>query len=489
TGVVVLAGLTSLGMLLSARGMRDLMEQMASENLPSVRAAEELEIALLEQRGFVSYFILDDGDPAWLDELARREPAFQAWLVRAGETAHTEEERRIIEEIAAIYRDFDRKREEVIALYWSGERERARAVMLGDMASLYEQAYDRCEAFIAANERYVEARIRDGRRRVRQDMALAGGFTVLTTMSAVALLWLFFHGILRPLRRMAEAARVFSDPAQGVVDSPDDELHAVGFYLRELMSDVAEARTDLERSRGQLLSAEKLVSVGKLAASVAHEIRNPLTSLRMRLFWLQQQVGDDPRYEDEFRVVSEELARLESVIRNFLEFSRPPELQLGVHPVSALLDKTLELVGHRLVEKDIAVVRTGEEGLPAVKADAEQLKQVFINLILNAAEAMEDGGRLHIAAAPAPDGGRHGALAVRFRDTGSGVPADVRERIFEPFFSTKEHGTGLGLCIAASIMARHGGRLELESTGAEGTTFAVWIPLARPEDHGQDPDR
>ena len=484
TGVVAVGLLSSAGMLLSVHQMRDLMEQMAARSLPSVRAAQELETSLLEQRGYVSYHILDGGNSAWLDQLAQHEPRFAFWLQRARNAAATEDEHRIIEQIAAAYERLDRTRDEVIALHSRGDRDQAREAMLRDIVGLYGEAWDLCESYIDASERHVRARIEDGRERAAQAMLLAGALVGLTSISSAALLGLFFYGILRPLRHMAENARGFSALGSDAGASPADELRAVDHYLHELMSDVTEARSSLERSRGQLMHAERLASVGKLAASVAHEIRNPLTSLRMRLYWLQQQVGDDPRYEEEFRVVAEELTRLESIIHNFLEFSRPPALKSGAHAVSLLIDKALELVAHRLVEKDIELVRAEDGGDGMVHADPEQLKQVFINLVLNATEATGEGGRLYIGSAS----GGPGEVVVRFADTGPGMDDDVRERIFEPFYSTKETGTGLGLCIAASIMGHHGGRLELESTGPSGTTFAVWIPAARGECHGEDPD-
>jgi len=196
------------------------------------------------------------------------------------------------------------------------------------------------------------------------------------------------------------------------------------------------------------------------------------------LFSLRRALGDSPLHEDDLRVVSEEISRLESIIRNFLEFARPPELKLGAHRIDALLDKTLELFRHRLEEKDIHLVRSDGAALPRVLVDSDQIKQVFINLMSNAVEAMPEGGWLRISAAAEADRDNRPMAVVRFQDSGSGIPADIRERIFEPFFSTKDEGVGLGLGIAAQIMAGHQGRLELELSSGEGTCFAVWIPRA-----------
>jgi signal transduction histidine kinase len=288
---------------------------------------------------------------------------------------------------------------------------------------------------------------------------------------------------------MIADARMFAeegaDPAQGV----QDELRAVGLYLQTLMSDVADTRTVLRESRSQLMQAQKLASVGKLAASVAHEIRNPLTAVKMWLFSLRKTAGADPALHRKFDLISEELSRLEGVLQNFLEFSRPPALRLQNVNVLPLLEKTLELLSHRLAERDIQVEMAMNGALPPITADPEQLKQVLINLIWNSAEAMHDGGVVRLSAEAQSDNAGRLGVTVRIRDTGCGISEEAKAKIYEPFFTTKEDGAGLGLCIAAGIMARHGGRLALESSTPQETCFALWIPVRQEEGHESDSHR
>jgi signal transduction histidine kinase len=309
-----------------------------------------------------------------------------------------------------------------------------------------------------------------------------GGCVLVTVGFGAFLLWLFFYGVVLPVRTMVADAREFT----GEISSedkrlPTDELRAVGIYLQNLMSDVADARTTLDRSRRQLREAETLASVGKLAASVAHEIRNPLTSLKMWLFSIQKDTGGDAALARKFGVVSDEIRRLESIVRNFLEFSRPPEVRLRAESVPALLYKTLELVEPRMAERRVDVLREESSDLPPVLADAEQFRQVLLNLLNNALEAAGDGCRIAVRAASETEPNGRNMVVVRVADSGPGMPEDVARRIFEPFFTTKEEGTGLGLCIAARIMARHDGRLVLESSSDRGTTFAIHIPAAKTE--------
>jgi signal transduction histidine kinase len=312
---------------------------------------------------------------------------------------------------------------------------------------------------------------------IKRISAIVGVSVTMTIALGVALLLLFFRGVLFPLRRMVEDASLFT--TESSQSSTRDELRDIDFYLRTLMLNVTETRSNLERSRHQLIDAEKLASVGKLAASVAHEIRNPLASLKMRLFSIRRSIGENNQYQEDFQVISEEITHLEKIIRNFLEFSRPSALKLSAIDPSLLLDKTLELVGFSLEEKNIKLIRQNAVGLPPVMVDSEQIKQVFINLLRNSLEAINHNGEIQISTSLAADRDDREMVVVRFKDNGQGIPEDIKDQIFEPFFTTKDEGTGLGLCIAAQILARHGGRIELESSNKLGTTFAVWIPSVK----------
>lgn len=390
-------------------------------------------------------------------ELRRWEAEFDKWLALARATAHTPEEAAVLRDLGRVYRDYDAKREEMLSLYDRGEATRATEILMHELADLHERAFSLCRDYIVANERFLDAAIDAGARRARWATWLVAAFVSVTFAIGIGLVWLFFRGVILPLRSIAAEARAAAGSATSeALGTQEDELQAVGVYLRALMSDVSSGRAAVEESRRRLMSAEKLASVGKLAASVAHELRNPLTAIKMWLFSLHKTIGPDEELDRKIRIISEELARMENVIRNFLEFSRPPTLRLQPHDTSAILDSTMELVGHHIEGKNIRVVRQEAGPLPRILADADQLKQVFINLLHNAVEAMAGGGEIHVSAAVegAAEGRR--MVVVRIRDTGPGMPEDVQQRVFEPFYTTKEEGTGLGLCIAARIMAHAG---------------------------------
>ncbi len=488
--MLALASTSSVVALLSVYQLGKFMREMLAENIASVRVAEEIEIALLEQKGYVNLYIFDRNNRNWLKELTDRKSFLTDWLVQARSTAHTPEEHEILNQMSELYQDYYSKQEEILALNQQGKFEQAKVILLSDMNTLYEDLYGLCEKFIAANERLIDTKIKNTDYQINRATLIVSISVLLTSLLGSVLLWFFFRGVLLPLRRMAADVRIM--PSQGDKSvstvSITDEVREVGFYIRSLMSDVVETHSNLEKSRAQLINAEKLASVGKLAAIVAHEIRNPLTSLKMRIFSIRKGLTKNPNFKDDLRVISEEIARLESVIRNFLEFSRPPELKLRVYKISLLIDKSLELFGHWFEQKNIEVIREDEVNLPQVMVDADQIKQVFINIFRNSVEALNENGKIYITTHFERDKKDKDMITVRFKDNGPGVPQEFRTRIFEPFFTTKNEGIGLGLCIAAQIMALHRGRIELESIEEPGTTqFVVWIPITK-ERNGQDTD-
>ncbi|MBN1909233.1 MAG: MCP four helix bundle domain-containing protein [Pirellulales bacterium] len=478
--VVLLAAVSSVVALASTWHIRRLLDKAVTENLASVRAAEELEIAVLDQRGYVAFHLLDHDNPTWLDELRKREKGFSDRLDNARRTTNSDEERDILNHLESMYRQYDDARKEVLRLCGSGDIDAAQKLLVGKVNRLHDETYKLCESFLDANEAQVELAARNAGRESRLVTWAVACFVFLTFVFGAVLLLLFFRGIVFPLRAMAADAREFiGEPGSDGNTLPTNELRTIGGYLQSLMSDVVDSRTVLEQHRHRLRSAEKLASVGKLAASVAHEVRNPLTAIKMWLFSIQKDVGGDEALDRKFRIVSEEIRRLENIVRDFLDFSRPRELAASKVSVADFLDGILELIRPRMASEQIVLQHEFAHNLPDVLIDPEQMKQVLLNLINNAADATGKGGRIAVTAAPHTADSGEPMVVVRISDNGGGIPDEVVRRLYEPFFSTKEQGTGLGLSIAAQIVARHLGRLVLESTGPEGTTFAVHIPVAR----------
>ncbi|HMP84427.1 MAG TPA: GAF domain-containing protein [Verrucomicrobiota bacterium] len=231
----------------------------------------------------------------------------------------------------------------------------------------------------------------------------------------------------------------------------------------------------------QLRQNEKLSALGLLAAEVAHEIRNPLTVMKMLYHSLDLKFSaKDPRARDA-KIIDEKIEHLNRIVEHILDFARTSEPQLAPVDLNQLVDELGLLVRHKLKHQNIELIRNLERGLPPVMGDATQLEQVFLNLILNAAEAMPAGGRLTITSRHVPANPRRGEsplVMVEFQDTGVGMSEDQRRHAFKSMLqSTKPKGSGLGLAIVGRIVETHGGRMEIKSPHGRGTTMTVVLPV------------
>jgi two-component system sensor histidine kinase HydH len=235
----------------------------------------------------------------------------------------------------------------------------------------------------------------------------------------------------------------------------------------------------LRQAEAEARRAERLAALGQLSAGLAHEIRNPLGVIKGSAEMLTQKVAQtNPLASELAGFISTEVNRLNSLVARFLDFARPSRLELQPLQVSAVVDRALETVQTQIPNTQVKVERHYAGGLPDVRADAQLCEQVFVNLILNAFQAMDgQPGKLCISITNDDSGGKPG-VAVQFEDTGPGVPPDLREQIFNPFFTSKKEGVGLGLAIVAKIVDDHRGWIRLESDSSRGAKFRVFLPLA-----------
>jgi PAS domain S-box-containing protein len=243
----------------------------------------------------------------------------------------------------------------------------------------------------------------------------------------------------------------------------------------------------LELSQAQLLQAEKMGAVGRLAASIAHEINNPLQSIQGLLALLAEQVGHNGHAEElnhYLSVVNDEIERIAWVVRDMRSFSRPATASWEMTDVLAILENVLKLAAKQLEQSEIVVQWPKPEELPLIWANADHLKQVFLNLVLNAMDAMPQGGRLLVTTAVGEminrdQDGAIPAIRVEFSDTGIGMSPEVLAHIFEPFFTTKEQSTGLGLTISYGIIEAHNGQISAASEVGKGTIVTLLLPNER----------
>jgi two-component system, NtrC family, sensor kinase len=238
---------------------------------------------------------------------------------------------------------------------------------------------------------------------------------------------------------------------------------------------------ELEQAHSQLIRTEKLASLGQLSAGVAHEINNPLGTIMIYTHLLLKGLdAEDPRRED-VDLIIKEATRAKDIVQGLLSFARERKLSPGQLQVNELLDDVLGLVGNQSLFHNIHIKKVFYPELPTIFADETQLKQVFLNIILNAAQAMEGKGKLTISTAADTK-----FVKTKIADTGPGIPPEDMGRLFSPFFTTKEKGTGLGLAISYGIVERHSGKIDVQSEYGKGSTFIVSLPFFTEKEEGQE---
>jgi two-component system NtrC family sensor kinase len=342
----------------------------------------------------------------------------------------------------------------------------------------------------------------DARASQRQTRTASYSILAMALMSVVSLVfvWVVLHRPVRDLlagiHRVADGDLGFTLPIRsndelGELAAAFNKMSAeveaahneITTWNRTLEDRVARKTRELERTQAGLIGAEKMASLGKLAATVAHEVNNPLFGI-LTYARLALKDAPDEKQRERLKTIERESLRCGEIMRNLLTFARQTPKKREPNDFNALVERALKLVHHQIELQQIGLEVSLASNLPQVTCDAGQVQQVALVLMANATEAMQQGGRLFVSTEFDADGDQ---VRLRVRDTGCGIPPDMMEKIFEPFYSTKEdqHRTGLGLAIAKNIIDQHGGAIEVKSqTGggpAGGTEFVVTLPLFAPE--------
>jgi signal transduction histidine kinase len=317
-----------------------------------------------------------------------------------------------------------------------------------------------------------DARLDD---RVHPNVVAAGVLSVLATPlitreRAIGVLNLFHRtGANAFDQEDLRLAEVYADQAAISIENARllEELRQAAAELEERV----EQRTlELRETQAQVIRAEKMAAVGRLAASVAHEVNNPLQAIALHL----QLIADDELSEQgqgQVAILQQELARIAKIVQRLLEFQRPKHGRRSTQDVFLLLEEVLALAGKQLQQNNVSITWQVEDDLPPILAVGDQIKQVFLNLILNAAEAMPGGGELTIHAAQSGSD-----IIITFTDTGRGIAPEDMAQLFEPFFSTKTTGSGIGLAVSQEIVTNHGGAIQAGNHPQKGAIFTVTLP-------------
>jgi signal transduction histidine kinase len=327
---------------------------------------------------------------------------------------------------------------------------------------------------------YVMVLIRNDRsetaRRAAQPLVYTLSVLMISTLITFLLVWRF----TRPIKNLSSAAKAVAEGRLGV-RVPDDNRRDEMGRLAERFNEMT---AQLEKNReleAQLQQAEKSAVVGRLGSAIAHEIRNPLNYINLTLDHLRSKfTPEDPEKGAQFQKLTfqlkSEVARINQQISDFLNYSRPAKANLQPVDARKVIEDSLRIAEVQAAENNVKISVVEHEDVPQIMSDPEFLRSVFNNLFINALQSMgSDGGSLNIKITPDELGD---FVKFEIADTGKGIPPENLEKIFEPYFSTKETGTGLGLAIVQKIVDIHNGVISVESEEAKGTKFTVRLPQA-----------
>jgi two-component system NtrC family sensor kinase len=301
-------------------------------------------------------------------------------------------------------------------------------------------------------------------------------FAVSAIIIISLVIWFFGqHLVGKPVSELVNATNVV---ASGNLDykiknHKQDELGQLAHSFNEMTRKLADAQR-------QLIQSDKLASLGRLAAGVAHEINNPLTGVLTYSSFLLKRANSNAEMKNDLEVIVRETKRCREIVKGLLDFARQAPVQKTPVSIPTVIDQVLNLIENQLRLKKVHVKKKMAANLPTIHADANQMQQVFMNLLVNAADAFEtEGGEIAVTAELRQVDGKE-FLEIKVRDNGRGIPREELTKIFEPFYSTKgQKGTGLGLAVVWGILEKHGGKISVDSEIGKGTTFTVQLPIEK----------
>jgi len=295
---------------------------------------------------------------------------------------------------------------------------------------------------------------------------------IFVTLAGIIGSFVFSRLITEPLNKFIEFTKVLGRGEFGkrVDVSYGDEIGYLARNFNTLSMELKTVKEKMEEAYTytHLLEAEKVSTIGQISSGLAHELKNPLTTLKM-LFQAFREQPDMTKEDAE--VINNEIEKIDTIITRFLGFVKQKSFQVSEINVNTLMDRVLSLCSFDITNNDIVLQKDMTETLPHIKGDRALLEHVFLNLVLNAVQAMPNGGKLNISSKADV-----GFVEVVISDKGGGIPSNIRSKVFEPFFTTKENGTGLGLSIVYNIVKSHGGRVFFDSNNGSGTKFTVRLP-------------
>jgi signal transduction histidine kinase len=477
TAPAVVIGLLLFGTCLASawyiNRLQSNMARILADNVASLQAAQELEISVRQLR-FHGFLYLIDQRPERLGRIEEDHRNFERALLSARQASDRPEERMCVQEIETGYRQYHDELAQIVNQVGSGRR----PANLGQLADSHPilHVVAPCKKLLDHNNVAMEKAAQENNRLGRE---VRGGVLFIGLVGPVGGL-VAGYGIARALSRsiyqlsvrVRDVARRLDQNVASVNIVADGDIRNLDHQLQHVLAKVEEVGERLQQHQRDMLRAEQLAAVGQLAASVAHEVRNPLTSVKMLVEAALRPKNQKALTPDDLRIIHGEITRLERTVQNFLDFARLPTPRLAGCDIRDIVTEALKLIEARARQQGVTLTADLPGYSVCAHVDREQLRTVFVNLFLNALDAMPQSGRLSVRL----DNGTSKDIRVVVEDTGPGIAAELGDRLFTPFTSTKPTGTGLGLSLSRRIVEEHGGSLSATNLAKGGASFTVSLP-------------
>lgn len=476
--VIVLVG--EGGMLGYAYRMDKMLGTMVEKEFLLYRLAQDMELALANQKGLLTYYLVD-GDGKWLKALGQQRERFNRYLEQAKIMTLNAEQQEMIARIGEKFAEYAAAKDVAIETYKGSSN-------LGSISNLHEKQreiffslLEECRAFSQEQWRLIGEQQKTGSSLTKKLRITQLGAMAVFAILCMLFLFILYKHILGPIRGLA--IKTGGSPRESYWDEVDSLTNS----LKGMMREFDETSDELARSRRHLLQVERMAMVGELAAGVAHTIRNPFTSIKMRMFSLTRSLELSTVQNEDLKVISDEITRIDRIVQNFLEFARPPKLRLEVCHLGDVIHSVQSLLEYRLKAYNVEVHYTHRPELPPVRVDADRIKEALVNLLINACEAMETGGQISIVESRGRDPELGEIAIITVSDSGPGIPPAIIDKVVTPFFTTKEEGSGLGLSIVSRIAREHHGKFIISPAPVRGAECILQLPV-KGRGHESHPD-